>query len=117
MTYLIQRLAILVQTRVYGFEVFLSCIQSLLEGILQLCKHQRCLRGVCHRLVSHMSLGHAIGKPTGCDLLSSCSEHVDRLLHIVDAGREVCAALEELYLLTEVVHGRSDSYSPQLAAM
>lgn len=46
---------------------------------------------------------------TGSNLGASCSQLVDGLLDVVDAGGEVCAALEKLHLLAEVVHGESGS--------
>lgn len=42
---------------------------------------------------------------TGRNLGTSCGQQVNSLLHIGNAGREVCAALKELNLLAEVVHG------------
>ena len=58
-----------------------------------------------------------IGKQTGGNLLTSCSEHVDGVLEVANAGGEVCAALERLDLFTQVVHGGGDGCSPQRAAM
>ena len=46
--------------------------------------------------------------PTRCDLGASRSEHVKRPLHMVDAGGEVGATLQQLHLLAEVVHGGAD---------
>jgi hypothetical protein len=44
-TCLVQDFAILVQTRVDGFEVFLCALERLLEGVLELCKgHGRRVR-------------------------------------------------------------------------
>jgi hypothetical protein len=45
------------------------------------------------------------GKRTGRDLGASCSQLIDSLLDVADARRQVRAALEELHLLAEVVHG------------
>jgi hypothetical protein len=45
------------------------------------------------------------GVRTGSDLCTSCSQLIDGLLDVADARRQVCAALEELHLLAEVVHG------------
>lgn len=77
-------------------------------------------------LVSNAPATPAISTLTGCNPGPSCREQVNGLLHIGDARREVCAALEKLHLLPEVVHGggrrpRSGtgygaSFIPRLAA-
>lgn len=55
-------------------------------------------------LASTVDTSGAIRNLTSCDLSPSCCEQINRPLDIVDARREVRAALEELYLFLEVVH-------------
>ena len=67
--------------------MFLRVVERLLERVLQLCEGQgRRLR-------------------VSCDLGPRASEQVNRLVHVGDAGGEVCAALKDLHLLAEIVHG------------
>ena len=46
---------------------------------------------------------------TSRNLITSCSEHVDGLLYVFDARRQICTALEEVYVLLEVFHGGGSS--------
>ena len=103
--YLVQCLAVLVQARVDWLEVFLYCIQRLLERVLEFGEGQRRRLRIWFALVSRVHGDSADRILTSCNVGASCSEHVNRLLDMIDAGREVGAALQQLYLLPEVVHG------------
>lgn len=104
----VQRLAVLVEAGVDGLEVFLRSLQRLLEGVLELCEGQRRRLGLCSSTCQYAS-DPTRDALTGCDLRPGRSEQIKRLLHVGDARRQVRAALEELHLLPEVVHGQAQN--------
>jgi hypothetical protein len=89
-----------------GFRSFWAASSVFLSGSWSFASVRGAVFGSGRVLVSkHHSSCHGCAL-TRCDFGTSCSEHVNRLLNIVYARREVRAALKELHLLPELIHGR-----------
>lgn len=88
-----------------GFKSFCTTSKLFLTGSWSLARVKGAVFGSGRVPVSKL---HPTGDPkllTRRNLGTSCSEQVNGPLHVVDARREVCAALQQLHLLSEVVHG------------
>ena len=56
-------------------------------------------------VVSSVPMGSVEETRTSSNLGASCSQLIYGFLDVGHARREICAVLQELYLLAEVVHG------------
>lgn len=88
-----------------GFRSFWAVSSDFLKGSCSFARVKGAVFGSDGVVVSNVPMGPVEETRTSSNLGASCSQLIYGFLDVVDARGEICAVLQELHLLAEVVHG------------